>query len=562
MNKLRNRLIWALMPVIVVVLLALGLLLGYWLNDRYTELLSERIEQEATLAAHMITEVGFPTAADAGEVARELGEVLSARVRLFTADDDVIADSWEGEQPPLEAEMRYGVSSIYEGEQRVGYVQVGVLSSSLSALNQAGWWAIGGSFFFAIVIMTMLIIKITRQMVQPIEDATKAAIRLAEGDYKIRTYEVGNHELGLLGRSINVLAYNLQQLSRRHQAQQEQMATLIDHMGSALLFMDVRGDIVMLNQTAEHVFDVRSSDWLGQPYHKVVDSESLVQFIQSIYSSEEKSREQIEWTKHFYTRTYDVYGAPVLTKSARLRGVTIVLHDVTEQKKLEQVRKDFVANVSHELKTPVTSIKGFAETLLDGALQEAQLAEQFTEIIWKESDRLQTLIADLLELSHIEHAHFALKLTPVVLADIVDEVKTLLLAKAEEKDIHLSVVTDGDTTIEADPQRVKQILLNLTSNAIAYTQPGGQVTMTIQEKEDHVLLQVADTGIGIAAENLARVFERFYRVDRDRSRHSGGTGLGLAIVKHLAEAHQAKIAVESMLGKGSTFTVTFLKKHR
>ncbi len=406
----------------------------------------------------------------------------------------------------------------------------------------------------------MLVTRISKQIIRPIDDATKAAIRLAEGDYQTRTYEDQHKELGQLGRSINVLAYNLQQLSRRHQTQQEQMASLIEHMGSALIFMNVRGDVELINQTAEQIFSSSNDQLVGKPYYDVIPSAQLVQFMQTIYMTEKKQRSQIEWVQDYYTKVYDVYGAPVIAKSGRLRGITIVLHDITEQKKLEQVRKDFVANVSHELKTPVTSIKGFAETLIDGALSDPVTSKQFTEIIWKESDRLQMLIADLLDLSKIEHAQFQLHLEQVSLKEIANEAVALLSSKAKDKEMSINVYEEGSSIIQGDSQRLKQIVINLVTNAVAYTPANGQVTISLIEKQNEVELHVVDTGIGINSTDKLRIFERFYRVDRARSRNSGGTGLGLAIVKHLAEAHHAKLQVVSAEGEGTTFTLRFPKK--
>ncbi|BAD65245.1 two-component sensor histidine kinase [Shouchella clausii KSM-K16] len=585
MNKLRNRFIFSIMLVITLVLLVLGLTLGSWSNERYVDFVSERVKNEAALAVWAVMRDGYPNSTQAQQIAEEIGTEIEARLTIIDAEGNVIGDSWADpkemenhlDRPEIqrarlddELELRFsetiGEELLYyalpleEGREMFGYVRVGVSVEPLNHMNRTVWTVIGVSFLGAFIFILFLITRITKQIIHPIDQATKAAIRLAEGDYQTRTYEDHHKELGLLGRSINALAYNLEQLSRRHQAQQDRMAALIDHMGSALLFMNVRGDVVLLNQTTEQVFEVDSSDWLSKPYYHVFPSQPLIQFVQLVYMTEKKQRSLIEWTKHFSTRVYDVYGAPVMADSGRLRGVTLVMHDITEQKKLEQVRKDFVANVSHELKTPVTSIKGFAETLLDGAIDDPVLSKQFTEIIWKESDRLQMLIVDLLELSKIENAQFKLDLEDMSLKDITEDVFELVRGKAEEKGMHLHIQEQGSSVIEGDWQRLKQVVLNLVSNAISYTPSGGHVTVALKEQKDAVVLKVQDTGIGIDPKETLRIFERFYRVDRARSRNSGGTGLGLAIVKHLAEAHHAKIEVQSEEGKGTEFSLTFPKK--
>jgi two-component system, OmpR family, phosphate regulon sensor histidine kinase PhoR len=225
------------------------------------------------------------------------------------------------------------------------------------------------------------------------------------------------------------------------------------------------------------------------------------------------------------------------------------------------MRKDFVANVSHELKTPITSIKGFTETLLDGAMKDEQTLEYFLTIILKESDRLQTLIQDLLELSKIEQQGFKLNIQPVNIKEILDEIIIILQNKANDKEIDLSLISERDNIyISGDSYRLKQIFINIINNGITYTPKGGKVTVTIEENQHEVFVHVQDTGIGIKEEEIPRIFERFYRVDKARSRNSGGTGLGLAIVKHLVEAHQGQIKVKSKLGEGTTFTVKLKKE--
>ncbi|MFS0787475.1 ATP-binding protein [Shouchella sp. 1P09AA] len=585
MNNVKNRFIVSIMLVVTLVLLALGLTIGAWSNEQYVNFVEERMKNETALATWTVAENGFPEREEAQGIATKAGEIFEGRLTIIAADGTVFGDSWANpaqmenhlDRPEIvraladdDVELRYSetigedllyyAQPLYEEDELLGYVRIGLSVESLNQINHTVWLVITASFILAFLILFLLVSRITKQIIRPIDHATNAAIRLAEGDYKTRTFEDQHKELGRLGRSINILAYNLEQLSRRHQVQQEQMAALIDHMGSALLFINVRGDVELINRTTEQVFNVESSSITGKPYYEVVPSEALSKFIQTIYMTENKQRGQIEWTDHFFTKVYDVYGAPVVTNASRLRGVTIVLHDITEQKKLEQIRKDFVANVSHELKTPVTSIKGFAETLIDGALNDQELAMQFSEIIWKESDRLQSLIMDLLELSKIENAQFLLHLESISLKEISDEVVTLLANKLEEKEMTLRVTETGQSVIEGDAQRLKQIILNLVTNAIAYTQAKGSVSIHLIEKENEVELHVQDTGIGISTPEKLRIFERFYRVDRARSRNSGGTGLGLAIVKHLAEAHHAKLEVESEEGEGSTFKVIFPKK--
>jgi two-component system phosphate regulon sensor histidine kinase PhoR len=250
---------------------------------------------------------------------------------------------------------------------------------------------------------------------------------------------------------------------------------------------------------------------------------------------------------------------PILDRNLRIRGVVLVFHDITEIKKLEKMRKDFVANVSHELKTPVTSVIGFTETLLDGAMEDEELTTKFLTIMLSESKRLQTLISELLELSKIEHEHFTLDFQPVKMGELLKETIMVLEDKARAKDI--VIINEIETEAEAlgETGRIRQIMMNLVTNAISYTPPGGKVMVSVLNAEDGVLFSVKDTGIGMDQDQIPRIFERFYRVDKARSRNQGGTGLGLAIVKHLVEAHEGHINVESTAGEGTTFQITFKK---
>jgi two-component system, OmpR family, phosphate regulon sensor histidine kinase PhoR len=271
-------------------------------------------------------------------------------------------------------------------------------------------------------------------------------------------------------------------------------------------------------------------------------------------------RRQILLPHRIERKHYEVYGAPIIGQNDEWKGIIVVFHDITELKNLEQMRKDFVANVSHELKTPITSIKGFSETLLDGAMQDTEALKSFLEIILAESDRLQSLIQDLLELSKIEKHGFELSLEKQEMPALIGEVLPILKDKAEKKEITIHTSFESRGEAEIDPYRLKQVFINLISNAIVYTPKGGDVTISVTEDEKKVHVSIKDNGMGITEEELPRIFERFYRVDKARSRNSGGTGLGLAIVKHIIEAHEGDIEVDSEVNKGTTFTVSLYKK--
>ncbi|MGB9343170.1 sensor histidine kinase, partial [Trichococcus sp.] len=247
---------------------------------------------------------------------------------------------------------------------------------------------------------------------------------------------------------------------------------------------------------------------------------------------------------------------PITSKKPGEMNLIVLLYDISEIRRLEKVRTDFVANASHELRTPVTALKGFAETLLDGAMEDPIILKQFLEIILAESTRLNLLVNDILELSKLEQRQVPLALQEVNISEAVLATFQLVDQKVKEKNMTLELVEKDFVTLHTDPNRLKQILANLINNAVVYTQAGGHITVTVERTAEQVRLHVADNGIGIPEADLGRVFERFYRVDRARSRNSGGTGLGLSIVKYLVENMNGTVTVASKQGKGTTFTVT------
>jgi len=421
-------------------------------------------------------------------------------------------------------------------------------------------WVLSICLGIAIIIILFLCVRITSKYTKPIEAATNVAIELAKGNYRARTTVSRLDETGMLGSSINMLAENLQELTKAQEMQQDRLSALIENMGAGLVLIDSRGYINLINKGFIDIFHVNSSDYLNKVYYEVIEYEEICQLVAEVFRTEKKVSKQILVPLFIERRYFVVYGVPILGTNNVWKGVLLVFHDITEIKKLEQMRKDFVANVSHELKTPVTSIKGFTETLMDGAMNNKETLEAFLSIILKESDRLQTLIQELLDLSKIEQQGFRLNIQELDLNELLKEVITILSGKAQAKNIRVSLLCKQDQVmIQGDLDRLKQVFINLIANAMNYTPPEGNVEIILLEHGEKVRVHVKDTGIGINKEEIPRIFERFYRVDRARSRNSGGTGLGLAIVKHLIEAHHGNISVRSELGEGSEFIIELYK---
>lgn len=414
---------------------------------------------------------------------------------------------------------------------------------------------------FLFLMAMILIIYTFETYVKPLSKVSNTMDKLLEGNYHTRIQGTSKGAVGELSSKINELARSLSELTIQEQIQAKQLSTVIENSESGLVLIDEKGYIHLVNRQFISMFGQTPQDYIGYLYYDVLENEQIHHTVQTTFLQEKrvKGHFSIE-TKEQPTTYFEIVGAPIFNERNLLTGAVLVIYDITEFKQLEVMRKDFVANVSHELKTPVTSIRGFAETLLDGAQEDAQARNEFLQIMFKESKRIQLLIEDLLILSKIEIDEPYISITDLKVDDLFQELLPLFKQQAEQEDISLQMEIASELSLQADEDKVKQVLLNVFMNAVNYTPVKGTVSIVIKEVADDVLFEITDTGIGIEKEALPRIFERFYRVDKDRSRETGGTGLGLAIVKHIVEAHQGKIEVKSELGKGSTFQIYLPKK--
>ncbi|MEG0259742.1 MAG: ATP-binding protein [Lysinibacillus sp.] len=413
-------------------------------------------------------------------------------------------------------------------------------------------------FLFTITLLVIGVISryMIQNFAQPIDNVTETALELAKGNYRARAYESEQTRTMPLSHSINILARNLQDITTIREIEEERLKTLIENMGSSLMMIGREGNVSIVNRVFLEHFDMQVDDVRGKVFRTIGLPKSLEQFIDHVFLTEMPYRQQIKMEIQQELYNQEVYGAPVIGDHGRWLGVVIVMHDVTELVRLEQIRKDFVANVSHELRTPITSIKGFSETLLDGAYKDEAMLLSFLEIIHKESNRLQMLVHDLLELSKIEQHGFTVNIMPMSLQSVIIRVVELTSPGLDEKSMSFHVDIEKDVQVMGDVNRLFQIVTNLVANSITYSSENTVVTIRLKQTSEFGVIEIEDEGIGIEKNEIPRIFERFYRVDRARSRNSGGTGLGLAIVKHLVEAHNGKIQIESEVGKGTKMIVS------
>lgn len=580
MIKFRTSLLVTLVSLIIAILLGLGLLLGQLFKGYYLQQFNEHLKKESNFIGLYINDHGGLHSINKNELLK-ISQALDVRVTLtnnsgmIENDSGIINKDDSGgleekihqvvKKTPKNVErveegngydLHYYWKPIFKGEKQEGYLFLSTKTSELKRAYSQIWWILSISLGIALIAITFLGIRITSRYTRPIESATNVAIELSKGNYRARTTVDRMDVAGALNSSINVLAGNLQEMVNIQEFHQDRLTALIENIGAGLILIDSRGYINLINKGYIEIFKVDPADYLNRLYYEVMEHQKVSMLVEEIFKTEQKINRQMLLPLMIERKYFDVYGVPIIGTDNVWKGVLLVFHDITELKKLEQMRKDFVANVSHELKTPITSIRGFSETLLDGAMDDKKVLNEFLHIILKESDRLQSLVQDILDLSKIEQQGFELNFHKFDLLPILREVIKMLDHRAEEKNIMLDLKYGNEVAIlMGDMHRLKQVFINLISNALAYTPFGGIVIVTVLESGNKIHVKVRDSGTGIEKDEIPRIFERFYRVDRARDRDSGGTGLGLAIVKHIVEAHHGTIAVTSVVDKGSEFTI-------
>jgi two-component system phosphate regulon sensor histidine kinase PhoR len=395
----------------------------------------------------------------------------------------------------------------------------------------------------------------SRRISKPLERIEEGAKHFARGDFDYKLNTPYTEEIGELAETLNEMASQLDEKIRTIERQRQEQQAILASMVEGVLAVDVNSKVLAVNQAGSILLNVNPARARGRTIAEVVRNSDLQEFVEETLSSEEAIEDTIT-VQGETERTFQAHGTVLRDEEGREIGALVVLQDVTRLRRLERVRQDFVANVSHELKTPVTAIKGFVETLLEGPTDDPEQMKRFLEIIAEQSDRLGAIIEDLLALSRIEsEGDQKIEKMDISVSRILNAAEELCRKQAREKEIHLEVECEEGLRVPANRPLLEQALVNLVDNAIKYSEPGSRVRLDARKRNGSVQLMVKDEGRGIADEHLDRLFERFYRVDKARSRKLGGTGLGLAIVKHIARAHGGRAEVESAVGEGSVFSI-------
>ena len=575
--SIRIRLILNYIGIALVILLAMY---GY-LNHSLKRMLNEQITSELKAQAHLVRDFltmtlpdtfsyeavdalvdGLNIASDArltfigptgivwGDTERD-GENLQRmdnhrnRPEILEALSDGmgIADRYS---ITVETTLRYFALPMFRQDEVIGVCRVALpmkkVDLIIGRLKQTLLLASGAGLVVAI----FLSLTTAGTIIKPIRNLTRATKSLADGKITSRVPVPSSGELDELSRHFNQMADRIQtqlyEISQEHRRSE----TILEKMVEGVILIDSQRSIVYANPAAITILSL-SEDYHQHPLIETIRDPVLGRLLEQAKETTEAAFDEIRLTGEIERET-EVTVVPVANE------YLVVIHDVSQLRKLEQIRVDFVANVSHELRTPLTSIQGYAETLLNGTLSDAEMSQRFVAKILQQSSQLSQLISDLLDLSRLESGAIELKLTPCKMTEFQEPIVNLFGPAFDEFDMTFEWrIPDDLPNPLVDKLLIEQVFVNLIDNAIKYTPSGGIITVSSETNESEVIVYVSDTGIGITSDALPRIFERFYRVDKGRSREIGGTGLGLSITKHILLQHGGRIWAESVFGKGSVF---------
>jgi two-component system, OmpR family, phosphate regulon sensor histidine kinase PhoR len=578
---MKRHLLYKIFGTYLIIVVLSFLVLNLFVRDEIRKVMIGQIEKQLLTSAQLV-DLNSPQ-----DISRKLGQIASisgARVTLIDARGKVFADSEKEvagldnhlDRPEIQearvrgtgksirfsksisTDMLYIAVPIKDGAAIKGYVR---LASSLDDVHKAIERTYN-SFFLALLIVAVcsLIIAIifSYRLTAPIRDMEKFTERLRRGDTSGSILLRTSDETKLLADNINYLVDELNNKIRLANEENNKLVTAFASMTEGALILDAGDRIEAVNRTLNNMLAPHHDDVTGKTLMEAFRSVELQQAFLKFKETGEHLYQEV--TLGDPERVILCVSLSAIKGSEGNEKTMVVFHDVTRLRKLEKTRVDFVANVTHEIRTPLTAILGYLETIRDGAIENREEARKFIDIILEHARRLNRLVEDLLTISKIELGEMNFHMTDVMLSDVLAGVLPLMEPKAKSKNIRLNNLVSAELApVRADRDRLSQVFVNILDNAVKFTPEKGAITIEAKEQDDFVLVKVIDTGIGIPRDEIDRLGERFYRVDKTRSRELGGTGLGLSIVKHLMMAHGGKMEVESRLGYGTTVSLFFPK---
>lgn len=569
--------------LIVLLLVIAGGLVFVSFKQYYLNHLETRLTREAYLIADMIQYADLNNGDPIQELAETAGRDNATRVSIINKDGVVLGDSqfdsrhmephksrpevYQALHGKVGVAMRYSttekIKMLYVAvpiNQQVpgGVVRIAMPLAELAAINKRILLIMLLALFISAIMASILSLFMARKFSGPLDDITNVVRDMAGGDLKRRISYQGVDELGILARSYNQMADSIEQGINEISAVKNRLEALLENSVNGILMVDAEGRIGYVNPVAISLLGLKNN-MIGRNKNEVINDYEIIAIIDQVKNDLQPVRKEL--VLHILGgKTVELNIVPILNEEKASQGILVVFNDISELKRLEQVRKDFVANVSHELKTPIAAISGFAETLLDEKDEGSDHVKEFSRIIYDETQRLNRLINGLLELSRMESEKINLNVVPINISEVVQNTIHAVQQQRYAHNIQLEYIPPvRQSVINSDPVLIAQVLSNLLDNAIKYSPAGGQIQVTVEDHADRVQVNVIDQGIGIPPQEIPRIFERFYRVDKARARKTGGSGLGLAIAKHLIENLGGQIAVESTPGIGSKFSFTLFK---
>lgn len=582
----RRRFIWYIFPAFLLVTFSSLLAVSYYVTRAFEDLHTSQTAADLEARAALLRAIAS-TPRLRGDLAllreqcAELGAKANMRITVIGPDGTVLVDTDgsparmdnHADRPEVRAAMTgetgravrfsdtlntrmmyVALPGNVETDPRVYRVAL-PLTAATDALHPAYWR-------LALVVLGVCIVAaigswlVSRRIMRPLAALKAGAERFARGELEPPLPVPASEEIARLAEAMNVMAAQLADRIRAAEQQRNEMEAVFSSMIESVLAVDTEFRIISINEAAVTLLDIGREPAKGRPLQEVVPNPVLHDFARSALAGEGLVETELALGSSA-PRSIKAQGTVLRDGTGRAMGAVIVLHDITRLRRLEAMRQDFVANVSHELKTPITSIKGFVETLLDEPAPGLEDTRHFLQIIEKQANRLDAIIVDLLSLSRLEQGSstgdFATAPAPV--GAIIEAAAELCRYQADRRKIHLRIDCPPDLVAPVNPPLLEQGLVNLVNNAIKYSEAGQTVHVCARMEAPALLIEVRDAGAGIHAHELERIFERFYRIDKARSRELGGTGLGLSIVKHIAQVHRGTVSVDSAPGQGSTFTL-------
>jgi two-component system phosphate regulon sensor histidine kinase PhoR len=589
-----TRLLWHIFPsILVITLAAMGAATWYCtfaVKDFFYDHMHGDIEARATLLQPEINRLLEESPDELQAFCRRVGRQAATRITVIAGNGQVLADSNEspanmdnhGDRPEIITGFTGQVGSSIRFSKTLGHNRLYIalpaystsdgtntvlrLSLPISAIEKALGSIHLKIFLGAVVVVaavTLAAYSVARRISHPIVALQQSAEKLARGE-SLSPFQGGDYRVSLemasLTTSFNAMADQVQHRLHDISRKNNELEAVFSSMIEPVMAIDTEEQIIRINRAAARLFNLDPSKITGQSFTGLIRNRELQALTTLVLEGGETVQEEVTVFDGIKEKQMRTRVAPLLDATDNSIGVLIVMNDMSRIHRLENLRREFVANVSHELKTPITSIKGYVETLLDGALDDKEDALAFLRVISKQGDRLNSIIDDLLTLSRIEQQDELVPLTTCYILPILESATQACSLYASEKQMQFDINCPANLEASISDALLEQAVINLLTNAITYSPPGSPIVVQAKEivserNEREITIQVQDKGIGIEPDHQKRIFERFYRCDKARSREGGGTGLGLAIVKHIAQSHGGNVEVESTPGKGSTFTI-------